>query len=363
MLEKKEVLFRKAEEFILQCYQELGKSEDEMTVRLQLIKDEIDLYGYYEHTYEELAHGAKMAWRNSNRCIGRLFWNSLHVIDRRHLEDEEDIAEALLHHIEFATNHGKIKPTITVFRQQKEEGKQLRIWNHQLLRYAGYETDYGVIGDPASIDFTRKCQELGWEGAKTHFDILPLVVQVDGAEPKLFTIPEDMVLEVPIVHPTMPAFVDLGLKWYGTPLISDMRLEIGGIHYTAAPFNGWYMETEIGARNLADADRYNMLPKVASLMELDTSTNATMWKDKALIELNVAVVHSFKEKGVSIVDHHTAATQFKLFEEREAESCRHVTGEWAWLIPPVSPAATHIFHKSYENKIVLPNYFYRDKLY
>lgn len=363
MLEKKEVLYKKAEEFILQCYQELAKSEDKMTVRLQMIQDEIDLYGYYEHTYEELAHGAKMAWRNSNRCIGRLFWNSLHVVDRRHLEDEEDIAEALLHHIEFATNHGKIKPTITVFRQQKEEGKQLRIWNHQLLRYAGYETDYGVIGDPASIDFTRKCQELGWEGAKTQFDTLPLVVQVDGAEPKLFSIPEDMVLEVPIVHPTMPSFADLGLKWYGTPLISDMRLEIGGIHYTAAPFNGWYMETEIGARNFADADRYNMLPKVASLMNLDTSTNATMWKDKALIELNVAVVHSFKESGVSIVDHHTAATQFKLFEEREAESCRHVTGEWAWLIPPVSPASTHIFHKSYENKIVLPNYFYQDKLY
>lgn len=362
MLENSEVLFRKAEEFILQCYQELEKSEDEMTVRLQMIKDEIDLYGYYEHTYEELDHGAKMAWRNSNRCIGRLFWNSLHVIDRRHMEKEEDIADALLHHIDFATNHGKIKPTITIFRQQKEEGKQIRIWNHQLLRYAGYETEYGVLGDPASIDFTRKCEELGWEGARTHFDILPLVVQVDGAEPKMFPVPEEAVLEVPIVHPDIPAFHDLGLKWYGTPLISDMRLEIGGIHYTAAPFNGWYMETEIGARNFADTDRYNMLPKVASIMGLDTSTNATMWKDKALIELNLAVVHSFKAKGVSIVDHHTAAMQFKHFEEREAESCRHVTGEWAWLIPPVSPAATHIFHKSYENKIVLPNYFYQDKL-
>ena len=27
-----------------------------------------------------------------------------------------------------------------------------------------------------------------------------------------------------------------------------------------APFNGWYMGTEIGARNLADADRYDLLP-------------------------------------------------------------------------------------------------------
>ncbi len=363
MIETNETLLNKAQEFILQCYQELGKPEDEASIRLQTIKDEIDLYGYYEHTYEELTHGAKMAWRNSNRCIGRLFWNSLHVIDRRHLETEQDIADALVHHIDFATNHGKIKPTITIFRQQQEAGKQIRIWNHQLLRYAGYESERGVIGDPASIDFTRKCEELGWEGARSNFDILPLVVQVDEADPKLFPISGDVVLEVPIVHPDIPEFSDLGLKWYATPLISDMRLEIGGIHYTAAPFNGWYMETEIGARNFADTDRYNMLPKVASIMGLDTNTNATMWKDKALIELNFAVVHSFKEKGVSIVDHHTAAMQFKHFEEREAESCRHVTGEWAWLIPPVSPAATHIFHKSYENKIVLPNYFYQDRLY
>ena len=36
------------------------------------------------------------------------------------------------------------------------------------------------------------------------------------------------------------------MKWYGVPMISDMRLEIGGISYTAAPFNGWYMGTEIG---------------------------------------------------------------------------------------------------------------------
>jgi nitric-oxide synthase len=38
-----------------------------------------------------------------------------------------------------------------------------------------------------------------------------------------------------------------------------MKLEIGGIEFTACPFNGWYMVTEIG-RNLADTNRYNKLP-------------------------------------------------------------------------------------------------------
>ncbi|WP_154217733.1 nitric oxide synthase oxygenase, partial [Bacillus subtilis] len=28
-----------------------------------------------------------------------------------------------------------------------------------------------------------------------------------------------------------------------------------------------------------------------------------------------------------------------------------------------SPAATHIFHRSYDNSIVKPNYFYQDKPY
>ncbi|WP_078382150.1 nitric oxide synthase oxygenase [Sutcliffiella halmapala] len=363
MLENQENLLLKAEEFIRLCYMELNKSEEELSIRLQEIKEAIVQVGTYEHTYEELEHGAKMAWRNSNRCIGRLFWNALQVIDKRHLMREDDIAKALLHHIEFATNRGKIKPTITIFRSEKEANKQIRIWNHQLIRYAGYETEHGIIGDPASVAFTKVCKELGWEGEQTHFDILPLVVQVDGANPKWYSIPQEIVLEVPLKHPELSLFNDLQLKWYSTPLISDMRLEIGGIQYTAAPFNGWYMETEIGARNFADQERYNMLPKVASIMGLDTSTNATLWKDKALIELNIAVLHSFKELGVSIVDHHTAAMQFKHFEEREGESCRHVTGEWAWLIPPISPAATHIFHHSYEDKINTPNYFYQDRLY
>ena len=47
-------------------------------------------------------------------------------------------------------------------------------------------------------------------------------------------------------------------------------LEVGGVNYTAAPFNGWYMGTEIGARNFGDASRYNLLPVLAKKMGLDT---------------------------------------------------------------------------------------------
>jgi nitric-oxide synthase len=123
------------------------------------------------------------------------------------------------------------------------------------------------------------------------------------------------------------------------------------------------MGTEIGARNLADTFRYNKLPAVAAALGLNTSSETTLWKDRALVELNVAVLHSFKKAGVSIVDHHTAAAQFSLFEQREEKAGRELTGDWVWLIPPVSPATTHIFHSSYRNEIVKPNFFYGDHSY
>ncbi|WP_409176306.1 nitric oxide synthase oxygenase [Brevibacillus fortis] len=354
-------LMEAAEQFIRTCYRELDKAAEETEQRLQEVRQLIHQQGYYEHTAEELRHGAKMAWRNSNRCIGRFFWESLIVIDERHVETEEEMAQAMLRHIDFATNGGKIRPTITVFAPAVAGRAPMRIWNDQLIRYAGYEAEYGVLGDPISLSLTKLCESLGWQGKGTNYDVLPLVVQIGDRTPQFFEIPQALVLEVPIVHPDLPGFADMELQWYGVPIVSNMRMEIGGIDYLAAPFNGWYMGTEIGARNFADEERYNLLPKVAEVMGLDTSREATLWRDKALIELNVAVLHSFKEKGVSIVDHHTASQQFKRFEEREEKCGRAVTGDWTWLVPPISGTATHIFHSLYDNTIYTPNFFYQDK--
>ncbi|MGM0878952.1 MAG: nitric oxide synthase oxygenase [Bacillota bacterium] len=355
-------LLKVAKEFIRSCYRELNKTEQELEYRLNEINKQILCQGFYEHTAVELEYGAKVAWRNSNRCIGRLFWDHLNVIDKRHLNTEEEILEALFEHIEYATNKGRIRPTITIF-SQKTPNKTVRIWNHQLIRYAGYSTEQGVLGDSDSLAFTETCIKLGWEPKFGKFDILPLVIQINENSPRLIEISDNLPLEVLIRHPNYNWFEDLQLKWYAVPIISDMILEIGGITYTAAPFNGWYMGTEIGARNLADELRYNMLPQIGSLMGLDNKSNISLWKDRALLELNTAVLHSFKEDGVSIVDHHTAAQQFKKFEEKEMEIGRTVTGNWAWLIPPLAPTTTHIFHKSYKNEIIKPNYFYQPKPY
>lgn len=350
-------LLREAMEFLTECYGELEKSERELTGRIVEVSKSIEDTGSYVHTFEELEHGARMAWRNNNRCIGRLFWNTLSVFDEREATTAEGIFERLVDHIRFATNGGKIRPAITVFPPSLGGREPVRVWNHQLVRYAGYEQDGKIIGDSSSLQFTKECEKLGWRGAGTPYDVLPIVIEVNGEAPRFFELPEEAVLEVEISHPDWPEFADLGVKWYAVPIISEMKLEIGGIHYPLAPFNGWYMGTEIGARNLADEDRYNLLPAVAELMGLNTASNRSLWKDKALVELNIAVLESFQEAGVTIVDHHTAAKQFGSFEKKEAAADRAVTGNWAWLIPPLSPATTHIFHKPYKNEVVKPNYF------
>lgn len=308
----------------------------------------------FDLTTEELTHGARVAWRNSNKCIGRLFWNSLAVFDQRHLLNEHDIYDALINHINFATNDGKIRPAITLF-----EPNRVRIWNHQLIRYAGYETEEGIIGDSDSLEFTKVCENLGWQGARTNYDVLPLVIQVDDREPVYFDLPNESVLEVSITHPDYD-FSKLNMKWYAVPIISSMRFNVAGVDFGAAPFNGWYMGTEIGARNLADSYRYNFLPKVAEVMGLDTTLNASLWKDRALVELNIAVLYSYKKAGVSIVDHHTAAQQFSLFQKQEQATNREVTGNWVWLVSPLSPATTDLYHEPIANIIKKPNYFYQN---
>jgi nitric oxide synthase oxygenase domain/subunit len=56
-----------------------------------------------------------------------------------------------------------------------------------------------------------------------------------------------------------PWFEELGLKWYAVPAVANMLLDMGGLQFTACPFNGWYMGTEIGARDLCDLNRHDLM--------------------------------------------------------------------------------------------------------
>lgn len=56
---------------------------------------------------------------------------------------------------------------------------------------------------------------------------------------------------------------------------------------------------------------------MAERMNLDTKTSSTLWKDKTLVEINIAVLHSFQKTNVTIVDHHTASDSFMKHFENE----------------------------------------------
>ena len=81
----------------------------------------------------------------------------------------------------------------------------------------------------------------------------------------------------------------------------------------------------MASRDFLDPQRYNLLRPLGEAMGLDMSSNATLWKvravcmftsectecdqDEVALELNKAVLHSYKMAGVTIVDHFTQADQ------------------------------------------------------
>lgn len=341
-----------AEEFLDRMFAE-GAAEEgaRFETRLAAVRAEIQETGTYRHTPAELAYGARVAWRNSARCIGRLYWRGLRIRDRRRVTDPAAIAGECVAHLRQATRGGRIRPTITVFAPDTPDRPGPRIRNEQLIRYAGYRFEDGsVLGDPRYAEFTEQVRRLGWRPPERRgsFDVLPLLIEAEPGEPRLFTLPPDAVLEVPLTHPDHRWFAGLGLRWHAVPAISDMPLEIGGVTYPAAPFNGWYLGTEVGARNLADEQRYDLLPVIAELMGLDTASERTLWRDRALVELTLAVQHSFDAAGVTMADHHTESHRFLSHLEREERAGRRCPAEWSWIVPPLSGGQTAVFHRYYD---------------
>ncbi|MDT5000757.1 MAG: nitric-oxide synthase, bacterial, partial [Mycobacterium sp.] len=356
--ESYEVDLPEAVDFVEQFYAENSDSGDCVARKARVIIS-IRETGTYRHTPMELAWGARVAWRNSARCIGRLYWNSLHVRDLRDTRDADDVARQCRKHLRISANGGKIRPVVSIFAPDEPGRPGPRIWNEQLIRYAGYrQPDGSVLGDPRYLEFTDMVDAMGWQrpDEPTAFDVLPLVIQSGDQGPNLYPVATDDVLEVPLSHPEFPWFARLGLKWHAVPAISNMTLRIGGISYPAAPFNGWYMGTEIGARNLGDRDRYNLSKVAAELMGLDTTDEQTLWRDRAVIELNRAVLHSFNAAGVTVADHHTESARFLQHLAREERAGRACPADWSWIVPPISGSLTPVFHRYYDDQVSGPQF-------
>ena len=141
-LSSPETLRQEADEFLTDCYTELGLRA-ELPERRRAVAAAIDADGTYDHTFAELEYGVRVAWRNSARCIGRLYWRSLKLRDRRQAATPVRIAAECVSHLRAATNGGRIRPVVTVFAPDRPGSPGPRIHNEQLIRYAGYRVPDG----------------------------------------------------------------------------------------------------------------------------------------------------------------------------------------------------------------------------
>ncbi|XP_035386188.1 nitric oxide synthase, brain [Electrophorus electricus] len=357
----KEELLPLATDFINQYYTSIKRCGSKAHMdRLEEVKKEIESSGTYQLKDTELIYGAKHAWRNAARCVGRIQWSKLQVFDARDCTTAHGMFNYICNHIKYATNKGNLRSAITIFPQRTDGKHDFRVWNSQLIRYAGYkQADGSVQGDPASLELTEICIQQGWKAPRGRFDVLPLLLQANGNDPELFEIPDDLVLEVDIRHPKIERFKELNLKWYGLPAVANMLLELGGLQFTACPFSGWYMGTEIGVRDFCDSSRYNILEEVANIMGLDTRKTSSLWKDQALVEINIAVLYSYQMSKVTIVDHHSATESFMKHMENEYRVRGGCPGDWVWIVPPMSGSIMPVFHQEMLNYRLTPSFEYQ----
>ncbi len=354
----KETLIREAIEFLELYYHErydemkgtagfISKEE-----RINSVRNSIETTGTYMHTFDELQHGARVAWRNAPKCSNRKYWQNLKLIDCRGVSSNKGMYDCCLDHLTKAMSCGSSEAYISVFRQAKQgtlDGP--RIWNDQLLQYAAYMDDGNVMGDQKNLRFTQMLEErFGWNGPKSGeqgpYDYLPLIVQADPyGKPELFDMPIEFVPHVHIQHPEHPELSFLDLRWYPIPAVCALDLTLGGIVYTAAPFNGWYADTEV-LRDLIDEDRYNLLAPIAQALgiyEETKSGEAPFYKDQVIFILSKAIYHSFKTAKVTMIDHHNLIDTFWGWYKSEMLSRMYCSVNWKWVIPPVAASTNRAY--------------------
>lgn len=347
--------------FIRQFARETGLSDGDRRQREREVRAGIKRDGHYHHSIEELTFGARIAWRNHARCVGRMTWKSLRVHDCRDLVEPSAIVRRAVSDLEDAFTDGRIRSSISIFAPATEHYVPPTFESQQLFQYAGYTTpEGGVIGDKANIEQTNTAKSLGWRApeAPGPFDLLPVIMRDSHGTRHAFAIPKSAAHEIAITHPHRPGLAAMGLQWYAVPSVTSMVLTIGGIDYPCAPFNGHYMATEIASRNFVDTKRYDLLMPIAEALGIPVDGyGSALWQDRTLTELNVAVLHSFDEAGVRIADHHEASAQFMEFMKLEQRAGRTPSAEWSWIIPPQAASACPTFHLPMVNLNAVPNFY------
>jgi len=96
---------------------------------------------------------------------------------------------------------------------------------------------------------------------------------------------------------------------------------------------------------------------MAKALELDLSQPS--WRDRAASEMSAAVLYSFSQAGVTMVDHHAQSEQFMTHFQQEHASRGGCPADWVWIVPPISGGLTEVFHQEMLNYHLTPCYDYQ----
>lgn len=105
-----ETILSEARSFLEQYYGSIGSLQSMNHFdRVRQVEADVTATGTYKLTPEEMLYGAKMAWRNAARCIGRIQWTKLTLFDAQHCTTARQMFEAICEHIKFAINGGNLR--------------------------------------------------------------------------------------------------------------------------------------------------------------------------------------------------------------------------------------------------------------
>lgn len=104
-----------ARAFLSTFHVESGRGTSAFNRRWAEVRRSLNKSGTYQHTEEELAFGARVAWRNHGRCIGRIYWESLEVVDCRQMNEPAAMMDRMCSHMRETLSDGRIRSMISVF--------------------------------------------------------------------------------------------------------------------------------------------------------------------------------------------------------------------------------------------------------
>ncbi len=104
-----------ARAFLSTFHAESGRGTSAFKKRWAEVRRSLGKTGTYRHTEEELAFGARVAWRNHGRCIGRIYWESLEVVDCREVSEPAAMMDRMCSHMRETLGDGRIRSMISVF--------------------------------------------------------------------------------------------------------------------------------------------------------------------------------------------------------------------------------------------------------